>query len=474
MRNFVGRKPYLHLLETLWKQRKTKMLSVYGRRRVGKTALLQVFSKNKRAFLFEALEGEDTPTQVRHFLNQLSLFADQEYIHDLNYTTWPQAFDLLSTLLTKEKSVFLCFDELSWMAAGRAKLISYIKFYWDKYWKDHPHLVFVLCGSVASWMVRNVVRSKALYGRVSENILLPPLRLSEVGDFIGNKRGKRETLEYFLCFGGVPRYLEEFDFNQSFQINVERTCFRSAGFFVEEADKIFYNQFRETLLYQKIVANLLRAPLSLQELSKKLGKVSSGGLKLYLDNLKSAGILDTLPQIKNFQSTKRIFYCVTDEFLRFDSQYITPNRKEIELAVRPLSFSRLTQNKWYPFLGFAFERFCVKNRYLIATALGIENKIIDCGPVKNLGKNGIQYDLVFLRSDPVITLCEVKYLSHPVSTSVIKDVEGKIARTRFPSDITLEKVLISNQPPSSALDESGYFNQTINIYELFENLQRGG
>ncbi len=471
MRDFIGRGPYLKHLESHWSSKKTRLLSIYGRRRVGKSALIKTFARQKRAYLFEALEGEDTSQQIRHFLHQLAQICQEPFLADLRYDDWSPVFDLLTQKLNQEKSVLIGFDELSWMAAGRAKLVSLIKFYWDRHWKEHPHLLVILCGSVASWMVKNVVRSKALYGRISENILLDPLNPSEVAQFIGKKRGQKETLEYLLCFGGIPRYLEEFNFNESLQINIEKTGFHRVGFFFDEADKIFYNQFRETSVYKRIVGYLLKNPLSLEDLSLKLKIPSGGGLKQYLDNLTAAGIIEKIPDVKSFVASKMGRYHVIDEYLRFHAQFIRPHQTEILHSENPVSFEKMTKNQWYPYLGYAFERFCLKHRYEIARQLGFDQKVLACGG--RLDKEeGTQYDLVYLRNDNVITCCEIKYLTEKPSTRLIKEFEGKLARSVFPSKTTVEKILLTNQIPSESLSESGYFHQILDVHSLLKEKNR--
>jgi len=468
MRNFIGRDHYLHSLNSIWKSGKTRAIALYGRRRVGKTALIKAFVEGKNAYLFEGVEGEDTAAQIRHFLAQLAQRMSQPHLKDLHYKDWPPVFDLLTQFFEKEKEVVLFLDELPWMASGRSRLVSYIKYYWDKYWKDHPRFFLVLCGSVASWMVKNVVRSKALYGRLSSTFLVEPLKPFEVAEFIGRKRGQKETLEYLLCFGGIPRYLEEFDFDKSLELNIEKTCFQSSGFFKDEADKIFYNQFQETQLYRQIVNFLLKGPKSLQEISEFLSLPSGGGLKAYLDNLVSAGIVERVPEIRRFQVGKTSVYQLIDEFLRFDDNFIRPNRTAIERGAGKNNFERFTQGKWAPFLGYAFERFCLKNRYVIAEVLEFGDKVIGCGGVADRNPGGYQYDLVYIRKDDVITVCEAKYLSGPPSTSLIREMEEKIKKTPFPRGVTVEKVLISNHEASESLKESGYFHRLVTAQEIVD------
>lgn len=355
------------------------------------------------------------------------------------------------------------------MAAGRKKLVSYIKYYWDKKWKDHPHLLLILCGSVASWMVKNIVKSTALYGRISENILVEPLRPFEVSQFISEKRGRQEILEYLICFGGIPKYMEEFNFNQSIHINIERACFHKSGFFFTEAEKIFYSQFKETHLYLQIVRHLLTGPLGLNEIAQKTKMRSGGGLKQYLENLVFAGIIEKSYPLMNFRLAKTPRYVVIDEFLRFHEQFIKPHEDEINRSYRYGRFEKFTRGTWFPFIGIAFERFCLRNRYLIAGLLGFGEKVVGCGQAAQKGKQGFQYDLVYLRNDGVITLCEIKYRSQAIETSVIREMETKLKWTPFPMGVAVERVLISNQEASHALQESGYFHRIVKADEIIES-----
>lgn len=470
MRNFIGREADCNLLEEAWLQRRAGITCIYGRRRVGKSELIRIFCQKKTHYIFEAIESEDTAGQIRHFLVQLADLCNEPHLAHLNYDDWPPVFNLLTKKINLQKDLVLAFDELPWMAAGRSQLISYIKFYWDKYWKYHPHLMVILCGSIASWMVKNVVRSKALYGRVSRTLLLEPLKPREVLEFIGNKRGQNEALEYLLCFGGIPRYLEEFNFTKSIALNINDKCFTRSGFFVDEADKIFYNQFRETQLYKKITWCLMDKPMPLKDIAKAVKLPSGGGLKNYLDNLGAAKIIDHLPIIKNFKPQRHEKYLVCDEFLLFHKYFIARNLTEIRKNDAGDKFAKFTEHLWSLFLGLSFERFCLKFRYDIARLLNFENKVIGCGPIINPQPSGYQYDLVYTRTDHTITLCEVKYTNEKPGTLLIREMQQKIERTQFPKGVSLEKVLVCNHPPSKPLVEAGYFNKIIVADELMRGI----
>ncbi len=472
MRNFIGRGQYLKLFETAWARDRSTLIAVYGRRRVGKSSLIRQFANRKQTLFFEGLEGESTATQIAHFLKQLSVQVSEPHLADLKYSDWSDVFALLSQILNRYSDVVLVFDELTWMASSRNKLVSLIKVFWDQHWKSHPHCVLILCGSIASWMVKNVVRSKALYGRISHQILVEPLDPKEVAQFVGQARGEQEILEYLLCFGGIPRYLEEFDFKKSISWNIEHACLARSGFFFEEADKIFYNQFKETQVYKKIVHTLLsKGPSSLDILAKATRQPTGGGFKAYLENLQSAGIISGLFQIHHWKVSKQAKYCLSDEFLAFDGKILGPVRQSLSARTEKGAFLKWISPQWNAYLGYAFERFCQKNAHRIAELLEIDSQVKGASALILEGlKKGTkaQLDLVFLRRDPVITYCEIKYSRNRLGPEVIAEVEQRHQRIQWPKGCSIERVLIVNQEPVDSVRKSGYFHQIITASQLLK------
>ncbi len=476
MRNFIGRTQYLKTLDREWKRNKSSLIAIYGRRRVGKSTLINEFTKRKKVLFFEGIEGEQSATQIAHFLKQLSLQVNEPHLADLKYSNWSDVFELLSQIIKRFPDVVVVFDELTWMAASKTRLVSLIKLYWDQHWKQHRHCVLILCSSIASWMVKNVVKSKALYGRISHQLLVEPLQPSEVAQFIGKTRGEQEVLQYLLCFGGIPRYLEEFDFKRSISWNIEQTCLSKSGFFYDEADKIFYNQFKETQVYKKIFHTLLdKGPASLDALAKQAGQPTGGGFKAYLDNLQSAGIIEAIYPIHHWKVSKQAKYRLADEFLSFDGKILESIRRKLKSVAGKNPFQKWITPQWNAYLGYAFERFCQKNRNHIAELLEIDAQTIGASSLIITEKSGekstqkTQLDLVFLRQDPVITTCEIKYSQNRIGPEVIAEVERRHKNIQWPKGTSIEKVLIANQEPLDSVRQSGYFHQIIVAGQLLRS-----
>ncbi|MFC1453147.1 ATP-binding protein [Verrucomicrobiota bacterium] len=467
---FVGRDREIDVLEGAYTSRKSELIVVYGRRRIGKSSLVARFAEDKPVALrFEGLEGEHTDAQIRHFAATLSKQTEDPLLRSVAFRNWEDVLSYLTERIikthTRQEKLILFFDELPWMAAGRGRLVSLLKYYWDNHWKDRP-VMLILCGSVASFMVKKVLRSKALYGRITLEILLGGLAPREAVALLRNRRSAEEVFKYFLVFGGVPKYLEEIRLNRSFAANINRLCFSENSPLIREVERIFYNQFRESRTYQRIVELLRDRMLTLRELSDRMGMPSGGGLKLYISNLEQAEIIRSFVPFGKGPRAKLRKYALSDEYLHFYFKFVEPNRTTIAQSPSPGLFERLTARSFDTWLGFAFERFCVKHAARLAGIMGFQDEVLVAAPYFERGDMAFQIDLLYQRADGVITVCEAKYHHRPISTKVIPEMERKCSVLPVPRGYTREKALVSLHGPDDALRDTGYFDHYVTLSDI--------
>ena len=385
------------------------------------------------------------------------------------FRKWEHLFSYLTDRVVnapdREGRLILFFDEIQWMATGRARLVSLLKYYWDNHWKCKG-VMLILCGSVASFMVKKVIRSKALYGRITAEILLKGLRPDEASLLFRQKRSNEEILKYLLVFGGVPKYLEEVNLNRSFNQNMNRLCFSRGGAMSLEVERIFYSQFRESQTYLRIVSLLRDRMHSLAEIGRKLKMASGGGLRLYLKNLEDAEIIRSYIPLDRGARSKLRKYLVADEYLLFYFKYVEPNLRVITESDSRRLFETLTEDGFDSWLGFAFERFCTKHATHLAKVMGFEDEVVLFGPWFEKEDEGFQIDLVYRRSDKILTVCEIKHLGAPVTTKVIPEMERKLSRLKIPRGYTCEKALVSLYGPDDALRNVGYFDHYVVLNDI--------
>ncbi len=184
-----------------------------------------------------------------------------------------------------------------------------------------------------------------------------------------------------MCgFRGVPKYLEEVRLNRSFGQNMNRLCFSGNSPLTKEVERVFYNQFREPGTYQRIIEILKDRMLPLQEISRKLGMASGGGLSRYLRNLEDAEIIRSYVPFGKGAKSKLRQYSLADEYLHFYFKFIAPNRVTIAQSRSQKLFERLTARSLNSWMGFAFERFCVKHATQLAGIMGFEEELLLAAP----------------------------------------------------------------------------------------------
>lgn len=462
---FIGRTYELQQLQEKYNTNKSELVAIYGRRRIGKSSLVEKFAEDKPFFYkFEGLEGENTKGQMTAFKKILGQFVDDSFLDKIEFDSWHGLFQYLTEKLLdnkkRTKKLVLFFDEVQWMAVRRGRMISIIKYFWDNYWKN-MNVMLILCGSIASFMVKRIIHSKALYGRITLELLLKGLLPDEAAIFFGDKRSKEEILKYLMVLGGVPRYLEEVNLNRSFNQNINTLCFSKNGLLLNEIDKIFYSQFKEVESYLKIVSALKGKLLSFKDIAEKTAKKSGGSLRAALELLIDAELVDFFISLDKSWNSKFRKYRIGDEFLAFYFKYMEPNIRLIQTGGQTRLFEKVSAESLDVWFGFAFERFCLKHSGYLAGIMGFKDEMLLASPYFKPGQEGFLLDLVYKRTDKVIVACEIKFYNEPVTPAVIPEMEKRCAALEIPRGYTLEKALISLYGPDEALRETGYFNYYV-------------
>lgn len=474
-KTFIGRRYELSCLEDEFVRDCASLVVLHGRRRVGKTRLLAQFCLKKQFLRFEGLEKGSPLEQIENFLKQLAQQTKNHLFNKVATSSWRETFELLTPILASSKNkLVLIFDEFPWMIAEDEKVIALFKYFWDNIWSRHKGLMIVFCGSVNTFMVKKVLFASALYGRINREICLGPLNPEEVHQFLSGQRSIRETLDLYMVFGGIPKYLEEINTRESAVQNINRLCFLKDAFFVREFDRLFLNEFKKPNVYTKIVEILAKhTNLNYSEIARALKTKPGGGYQEYLKNLALAGFVQSYTPL-NKEGTQLIRYRLTDEFLLFYFEMMRPHLGLIhENTGGNLFLNFVGKQKWSIWAGLAFERFCLKRAQKIQEVLKIDQLVKNHGSYftrQTTDKNGLQIDLLFERHDRVVTLCEIKYHTRPIGVEIITGVEKKAALLKIHKNQTIEKVLITVSPPANSLVETHYFSRILVLEDLMGHI----
>ncbi len=467
---FIGRKTELGQIRTFLSRTAPAVGVIYGRRRIGKSLLIQNALKGRRAMTFEGVESQPKGEQIAAFLFQLSRQAGAQ-ASQMSIRSWREALFCLRPAL-KNKPACIVLDEFQWMANYRCQIVSDLKMVWELYLATIPGMKLIMCGSIASFMTTKVVRSSALYGRTDLELHLTGFHLNEARQILRGK-GLDEVIEAYLYFGGVPKYLSLVADQPSVRVAVEELAFRKNGYFVDEYERIFTSHFGRNPDFRKIVAALAACPRGLfrKQLIQRAGVDAGGSLSDHLADLESAGLISSETPIDKGSDSRLIRYRLSDPYMSFYFSFIRPNRKKIQSATHRDMFARLSQTgRFHAWRGTAFERLCIEHARHIAAVLGFSGVDFSLGPyfrAPTRNVEGLQIDLLFNRADNVITLCEMKCSVAPVGIGVTKEVERKVqfVQQAFPSK-TIQRVLVVHGTPSQNLVRSGYFYRIVRAQDL--------
>ncbi len=360
---FVGRHEELAAMERLYEKDSFQMLVLYGRRRVGKTTLLEHFSKGKDALFFTAKE-QSSGLNLRDLSR--TIFEHQGLSDTAaTFETWEAAFSYLAERVVArvapaEKLLFI-FDEFPYAAATDPSLPSVLQVAIDRMLKD-KNILLVLSGSNEGFMESRVLGNKSpLYGRRTAQIKLQPFDYFDAAKMTPLVSEPTELLRYYATFGGTPYYLAQIDDRCTYEENVEELFFRKSGLLYEEPLMLLRQELREPSLYNSILYAVASGATSPKEISERSG-VEATTTSRYLKTLEDLGLVTRLVPFGNDpQRSKKGLYKLKDPFFAYWYRFVGPNLGAIEAGaghavVRQRAFGEPLDT----YKGRIFEEVCLQ------------------------------------------------------------------------------------------------------------------
>jgi AAA+ ATPase superfamily predicted ATPase len=408
--NIIGRKNEIERLKRYEQSKEAELIAVYGRRRVGKTFLIKEYFKDRFFFYFTGVANEDTGTHLERFGKSLREYG---FRNAATPPTWMDAFDCLRDFIEKagtEKRKVIFFDEVPWMDTAKSKFISAIEYFWNSFASGRNDILFIVCGSAASWITNKLFRSRGgLYNRITGRIPLQAFSLSECEAFMaanGIGMSRYDITEYYMIFGGVPYYLRYLDGRFSLAQNIDRLLFYENAPLKDEFEGLLASLFKHPGNYEEVVfalGNKARG-LNRDEIVSSV-KISDGGtLSKVLEDLELSGFIRKYSAFPG--KGKGSLYQLTDPFTLF---HISQQRGKRNTDEHYWTNLRETPklNAWR---GYAFEQVCFNHMDRIREALGISGILTSYSSWRSReGSPGAQIDLVIDRGDNLINLCEIKF-----------------------------------------------------------------
>lgn len=474
---FLGRKQELSRLSRLKRLKKASLVVIKGRRRIGKSTLVEEFAKGKRFISLSGLppaSGITKQKQRDEFGDQL---CAQLGLPRVTFSTWSDAFRFLGSQI-KNEEVILLFDEISWMGGLDPTFLGSLKTWWDQEASKKQGLTLILCGSISIWIEKNILRSTGFVGRIALVIHLKPLSIQESICFL-RKKGFHgsiyEVLKILSVTGGIPWYLDLIDPKESADQNIYELCFESASQLVNEFQTIFHDLFeKKGEVYRKILQVLIDGMKTQQEIREILNLKEGGTLSNQLKNLVAAGFISEHYQwsLKKGTTGKQKLYRLSDCFLRFQLKYVEPYRDLIEQG----SYKKAATGKlpgWDSMMGFQLESLLLTNREFLFHALGIDPSIVTRDnpfiQAPTTRRKGCQIDYLIQTKLNNLIICEFKFSKNELSSSILNELKEKCETLSIPRGFGKAPALFHIGGVSPKIEESPFFYRVIDLRDLLED-----
>ena len=423
--DIVGREYEQELIQNYLATQKPELVAIYGRRRVGKTFLVRKTISAMLSFSFTGMYETSRTIQLREFKANIERYSGRKCERPKD---WFEAFDMLRNYLDllQQDKIVVFLDELPWMDTPKSNFISAFSRFWNEWGSTKQNFKLFVCGSATSWMVSKFIGDKGgLYGRVCRSIHLSPFSLRETELFLRNIKGmdlnRRQIADIYMIMGGVPYYLDMLVKGVPLNKCIDDLFFRDGAPLREEYDFLFRSLFKDSKLYRKVVETLSdkMTGMSRSELLKSLKLKEGGNLTEVLDNLIKCDFIRKYASIGKDERNAQ--YQLIDNFTLFHLQFVANHNGQDEHFWSNID-GKPQKTSWS---GFAFERLCLQHIRQIKSALGISGILSNVYAWKcksftdKDGRHwsGGQIDLLIDRSDNIITLCEMKYVSDKYSIS---------------------------------------------------------
>ncbi|MEM6700538.1 MAG: ATP-binding protein, partial [Bacteroidota bacterium] len=433
METLVGREEEQRILQKALNSEGAEMVAVIGRRRVGKTFLVESVYKERIVFQITGLQNQPRSKQLRNFQDKLSEYANTSLPVKLPID-WLEAFQLLRTYLKTiadgTKKV-LFFDELPWLATHKSGFLSAFGYFWNT-WAAKQNLVVVICGSAAAWMIQKVVNNKGgLHNRITKRIYLAPFTLAETATFLESRNiyfDPYQIIQLYMAMGGIPHYLKEVESDKSAVQNIDYICFSKNGLLRDEFLRLYPSLFSNADNHFQVVRALAtkRQGLTRKEIAQQSKVADGGGLTKVLEELTYSGFVSLFPVFGKKKRGK--LYRLTDEYSLFYLQFIESQEHQTSAV-----WQHLSQTPQYKsWSGYAFESICLKHIEQIKDALKISGIYSSASSYYRKGNDtqqGVQIDLLLDRNDQVINLFELKFHQEPfvITKSYAAQLRQKMA-----------------------------------------------
>lgn len=348
---FIGREQELNILNKLYHSDKFEFAVIYGRRRVGKTALLSEFTKDKETVFFTGVET-NAKQNLENFSKCIMEYRTGMAV-DSSFASFQSALEYVFEL-ARTKRIVLVIDEYPYVARASKSLASTLQLLIDKN-KDSSRLFLILCGSSMSYMEDHVLAYKApLYGRRTAQLKIKPFDFFESCRYFTGFSDFDKALAYGIV-GGTPQYLLQIDDRLSIEENIKNTHLNPSSSIFEEPNNLLKQEVREPAIYNAVITAIAAGCSKMNEISNKIDEDTSV-CATYIKNLITLGIIKKESPYGE-KSSRKTIYSIEDNMFRFWYRFVPENTSVISRGAADLAYKRIAP-ELSSYMGSVFEEIC--------------------------------------------------------------------------------------------------------------------
>lgn len=438
-----------------------EFIVVYGRRRIGKTYLVNEFFRQRFAFHATGVSSGDMRLQLEAFNGHLIEHGlDKRPVPG----NWLEAFERLKELLTSDAverepatgRAIVFIDEMPWMDTPRSSFKSALEHFWNSWASQRSDIMLVACGSASSWLTKNLLNdAEGFYGRVTGKINLQPFTLGECEALLAYNNvhyTRSQVIELYEVFGGIPYYMNLIRPELSPAQNIDRLCFSGGCQLADEFDMLYRSLFKSPENHLAVVRALAKRKggATNSELRKNPNVPNGASLGRALEDLELCGFIRRTESFAGKKYGTR--YQVIDLFSLFYLKHMERRRFDSWVAHAQTA-------SYHSWRGNAFELVCILHVDSIKRALGIAGiEARTCSWRSSQSDPGAQIDLVIDRGDGIVDLCEAKFTDGEYAIDKSADMNLANKRDAFRRETKTKKALRTVLVSVNGLARNKYYH----------------
>ena len=358
---FYCREEELRTMNNRYKKGHFECVVIYGRRRVGKTALINEFCKGKPTVYFSALNAS-SQENLEALSKAIYTCQNPDSTSAPTYQSYEDALEAITEMAMEKRLVFVI-DEYPYLAKAEKSISSRLQHIIDHSWQD-SRIYLILCGSSMSFMEYQVLGYESpLYGRRTAQFKIQALTYREITEFHPELKAADQALLYGVT-GGIPHYINKLDVESDLDEALLENLFSTSSYLFEEPENLLKQELREPAIYNSVISAIAAGASHSNEISTKVG-LESGVCAKYLKVLLDLGILKKETPITE-KPGKKTIYAIDDNFFRFWYRFVPRNMSVISAGRMRLIYEQAVKRFYPDYMGLVFEKMC--QEYLLRYA----------------------------------------------------------------------------------------------------------